>query len=243
MKKIKKIKKEHEEHEEQVKTNNQNRTRSVNTSQHQLTHQYNIGDRIECRFKPGHFEFYPGQIWGINEEKNSYVVKYDDGTIDEDVVDVETVTNKMYKVKDSNETIQGCTFERIKKRETPAHPMKKQTQPDTVAEYDWQTMNHPLLNARVTRSFVDNEKVVRFTQGTITKWLPPDNVTEDEALFHMVHDDGDEEDLDETELMNGKLNQANGAHHVSYIFISSLFSTSCISSSSFNISFKNNLFF
>ena len=30
--------------------------------------------------------------------------------------------------------------------------------------------------------------------GTIVGWLPPDG--EDDALWHVVHDDGDEEDLD-----------------------------------------------
>jgi|TARA_B100000780_G_C20957239_1_gene381958 uncharacterized protein (DUF4415 family) len=66
-------------------------------------------------------------------------------------------------------------------------------------EYDWQTGNHPLLNSRVARSFFDESKALRFTHGCITKWLPPED--EDEALFHMVHEDGDEEDLNEAELM------------------------------------------
>lgn len=35
------------------------------------------------------------------------------------------------------------------------------------------------------------------SDGVIVGWLPPDG--EDEALWHMVHDDGDEEDLDEYE--------------------------------------------
>ena len=34
--------------------------------------------------------------------------------------------------------------------------------------------------------------------GTLTKWVPADG--EDEALWHMAHDDGDGEDLDEAEV-------------------------------------------
>lgn len=30
--------------------------------------------------------------------------------------------------------------------------------------------------------------------GTVVGWLPPEG--DDEALWHVVHDDGDEEDLD-----------------------------------------------
>ena len=35
--------------------------------------------------------------------------------------------------------------------------------------------------------------------GHITKWLPADAAAGDGALFHCVHDDGDEEDLEEEE--------------------------------------------
>ena len=65
-------------------------------------------------------------------------------------------------------------------------------------EYEWQTTGNTLLGSRVARSFFDSSKQLRFTHGSITKWLPPDE--EDEALFHMVHEDGDEEDLNEAEL-------------------------------------------
>lgn len=37
-------------------------------------------------------------------------------------------------------------------------------------------------------------------EGTIVSWLPPGEDPEDEPLWHVVHDDGDEEDLDEDEL-------------------------------------------
>ena len=43
----------------------------------------------------------------------------------------------------------------------------------------------------------DAAQKVAVAVGQITKWLPPDG--EDGALFHVRHDDGDEEDLDEEE--------------------------------------------
>ena len=39
--------------------------------------------------------------------------------------------------------------------------------------------------------------------GTVSKWLREDAEAGDEALFHCVHDDGDEEDLDEEEAVRG----------------------------------------
>jgi len=37
--------------------------------------------------------------------------------------------------------------------------------------------------------------------GIVTKWFPYDEVTGDEALWHVSHTDFDEEDLNETELL------------------------------------------
>ena len=33
-----------------------------------------------------------------------------------------------------------------------------------------------------------------------TRWLPPDPAAGDGPLFHVLHDDGDEEDLEEDEV-------------------------------------------
>ena len=52
---------------------------------------------------------------------------------------------------------------------------------------------HPLIGQRVARQFPGKPTTV----GTITKWLPEEG--EDGALFRAVHDDGDDEDLDEDE--------------------------------------------
>ena len=37
--------------------------------------------------------------------------------------------------------------------------------------------------------------------GTISRWAPP--TAEDQALWHMAHDDDDAEDLDEEEVRDG----------------------------------------
>ena len=52
------------------------------------------------------------------------------------------------------------------------------------------------IGARVRRLFAKAEA----QDGTIVSWLPPGEDPEDEPLWHVVHDDGDEEDLDATEL-------------------------------------------
>ena len=62
-------------------------------------------------------------------------------------------------------------------------------------EYEWEMTGHEFIGARVARLYTETHT---YTFGRITKWLPPDD--EDEALFHMMHDDGDEEDLNEAEV-------------------------------------------
>eukprot|EP00750_Incisomonas_marina_P029660 INCI7211.17.p1 GENE.INCI7211.17~~INCI7211.17.p1 ORF type:complete len:1023 (-),score=278.41 INCI7211.17:34-3102(-) len=52
------------------------------------------------------------------------------------------------------------------------------------------------IGSRVRRLFPGAEA----QDGTIVSWLPPGEDPEDEPLWHVVHDDGDEEDLDADEL-------------------------------------------
>jgi hypothetical protein len=62
----------------------------------------------------------------------------------------------------------------------------------------WQHKGHEWLNRLVLRDYGDQGT----NEGTITKWTPanPDNPEEDVALWHVVFGDGDEEDLEETEV-------------------------------------------
>ena len=60
-------------------------------------------------------------------------------------------------------------------------------------DYGWLESGSKWLRGRVATR---HDGVV--SVGTITKWVPAD--AEDEALWHMAHDDGDGEDLDEAEV-------------------------------------------
>ncbi|KAL1514970.1 hypothetical protein AB1Y20_004046 [Prymnesium parvum] len=59
---------------------------------------------------------------------------------------------------------------------------------------EWLTEGHPLCGASVARTFGKSNKVYL---GRVTRWLP----TAEEPLFHVEHDDGDQEDLDEEETL------------------------------------------
>ena len=62
------------------------------------------------------------------------------------------------------------------------------------AEAAWMAEGHALLGRRIARSFAAGVAL-----GTITKWLPPDAANGEPPIFRAVHDDGDEEDLEEDE--------------------------------------------
>ena len=57
-------------------------------------------------------------------------------------------------------------------------------------EYDWQLSGHRFVGERVSIIYTNGLTAI----GTVQKYLPPDG--DDEALFHILHDDGDKEDLD-----------------------------------------------
>ena len=57
-------------------------------------------------------------------------------------------------------------------------------------EYDWQLTGHRFIGERVSVIYPNGLTAI----GTVQKYLPPDG--DDEALFHILHDDGDKEDLD-----------------------------------------------
>ena len=61
-------------------------------------------------------------------------------------------------------------------------------------DYGWLESGSEWLQRRVATRHGDGVVSV----GTLTKWVPADG--EDEALWHMAHDDGDGEDLDEAEV-------------------------------------------
>ena len=71
-----------------------------------------------------------------------------------------------------------------------------------LAAEGWRAEGHKWVGKRVLRYF-DGDKP---SAGVIVRWLPADG--DDEALWHMVHEDGDEEDLDEKEVKEALRNEA-----------------------------------
>ena len=57
-------------------------------------------------------------------------------------------------------------------------------------EYNWQLTGHCFIGERVSMTYSNGLVGI----GTVQKYLPPDG--DDVALFHVLHDDGDKEDLD-----------------------------------------------
>jgi hypothetical protein len=62
----------------------------------------------------------------------------------------------------------------------------------------WQTKGHRFVGKRIRQHFTGHG----FILGTITKWVSG-NDNGDYAMFHCVHDDGDEEDLGEKDVEKG----------------------------------------
>ena len=68
----------------------------------------------------------------------------------------------------------------------------------------WLTSGHFYIGERVARRYFEGKANEHIVVGTISKWLPAavDEQTgeTDAPLFHVSHDDGDEEDLEEYEV-------------------------------------------
>ena len=76
---------------------------------------------------------------------------------------------------------------------------------DSPPPEGWLTSGHRWVGRRVRRFF---ELEGDFFDGTVSRWLPADG--EDEPLWHMVHDDGDEEDLEEFEMRRALVSYTEG---------------------------------
>ena len=61
---------------------------------------------------------------------------------------------------------------------------------NSIIDNDWQLTGHRFIGERVSIIYPNGLTAI----GTVQKYLPPDG--DDEALFHILHDDGDKEDLD-----------------------------------------------
>jgi len=77
---------------------------------------------------------------------------------------------------------------------TPSAPGEEvQVDAGEATMEEWLVSGHSFIGRRVARTFGKEQTVL----GRITRWVPPDGT--ENALFHAVHDDGDEEDLEEDE--------------------------------------------
>ena len=63
---------------------------------------------------------------------------------------------------------------------------------------EWRLEGHEWIGEIVTRRFAPANGAVRYMDGCLVKWAPADG--DDEALWHLVMFDGDEEDLDKREV-------------------------------------------
>jgi hypothetical protein len=71
---------------------------------------------------------------------------------------------------------------------------------DDEGAIPWQTSGHSHIGCLALRHCEDDDGTQRKQEGRITMWAPADEAEGDPALWHMVHDDGDEEDLEEEEV-------------------------------------------
>ena len=77
-----------------------------------------------------------------------------------------------------------------------------------LAAEGWRAEGHEWVGRRVLRYF--GKRANKPSPGLITRWQPPDE-KEPDALWHMVHDDGDEEDLDEAEVNEAIIDEEDAA--------------------------------
>ena len=80
--------------------------------------------------------------------------------------------------------------------------------PADLAAEGWRAEGHEWVGRRVLRYF--GKRANKPSPGLITRWQPPDD-KEPDALWHMVHDDGDEEDLDEAEVNEAIIDEEDAA--------------------------------
>ena len=75
--------------------------------------------------------------------------------------------------------------------------------PTEKAAASWRSEGHRWIGARVRVYHKDTH-----VDGTISRWLPEDDDLE--AIWHMEHDDGDEEDLDGAAAAGARATAARG---------------------------------
>jgi endonuclease III len=112
--------------------------------------------------------------------------------------DVKTPARKN-PVKNSKPTKEAERKSVAKKSPVKKSPVKKSAQAvdATLEAEEWQTSGHKWIGVKLARRFKGG-----IATGRITHWVPAgvDNPIEDMALWRMMHDDGDLEELEEYEV-------------------------------------------
>jgi hypothetical protein len=83
---------------------------------------------------------------------------------------------------------------RVRTTPLPVTEASQTQEAKTSDEIPWQTSGHDWIGQRVLRPFAGHDPAV----GTVISWVPRDG--DDDPLWHVLHDDGDEEDLEEFEM-------------------------------------------
>jgi hypothetical protein len=89
-----------------------------------------------------------------------------------------------------------------KKRKATSDVKPKKTAPPET-EIIWVT-RHESINEKVSMPFFNAEGVEQFYKGRVTKYAPPTD--QDCALYHIVWEDGDQQDMDDDEFAQAKEN-------------------------------------
>eukprot|EP01047_Picozoa_sp_COSAG01_P060496 COSAG01_NODE_7422_length_3214_cov_3.664526_1_plen_835_part_10 len=90
-----------------------------------------------------------------------------------------------------------------------AEAVREQQRVESTSHAEFRTEGHPWLGQRFARSYMSEDGTTRSIHATVVSWAAADG--EDEALWHVRHADGDEEDLDEAEMRKALFQGGGGS--------------------------------
>ena len=101
--------------------------------------------------------------------------------------------------KVANAQLQAQFFEAVKLADVALREVLVETE-------DWRLEGSAWIGQRVRRFFPGGV----ISDALVQRWLPAGNTADDAALWHVRHDDGDEEDLEEEELREALVSYREG---------------------------------
>jgi len=108
------------------------------------------------------------------------------------------------------EVREALALARQLKQKTAGKSEEEKEDPGAPAEEDeWKEDGHDWIGKKVLRVLEGGLIGRRSVKATVTRWMPPGaDPVEDFAMWHIVHADGDEEDLEEHEMVQALKNLA-----------------------------------